>query len=73
MYVMVRRVRGRDRYRMFGGCSALLNQPHQQHFWSLGGPVLVELLFGLGAEDIVWRLQGAKQLGERRLDVCRKE
>lgn len=49
-------------YRRLLGQLDLLGQAHQQDLWSLGNPLVVELLLGGCARDIVGRLEALQQV-----------
>jgi hypothetical protein len=49
-------------YRRLLGQFDLLGQAHQQNLWSLGNPLIVELLLSGCARDIVGRLEALQQV-----------
>lgn len=50
----------------------MFNEPHKQHVWAIGSPVIVQLFFGLGADGVVGRGQGLEELGQGSLHLGRE-
>lgn len=51
----------------------LLHQAHQEDVWTVLYPVIVQLLLRLGSDGVVGSAQGAQQLGQRGVDLGRKQ